>query len=323
MYKQNMIVVGSTTIDQVVQSQNRSFQMGGVTTYAGLTFQRYGVATVVVSNVAPQDAALLDRFFQEQIRFCNGVTAQTTYFINYNDGDDRRQELPSIASPITFAQIAAVANSASLLHLGPLFPDDIAPDALQQLDALDLFISLDLQGYVRQRKHGVVVPVASPELAQALRIANIVKASEEELALVLEYEQASLPQLQQRYQIQEMLVTHGSRGGIVRTLSGEEVRYAAYPVTQTIDTTGAGDVFFAAYLVHHILEGASIAHAAGQASALAARHIAGQHITRQQLALPAFLSANMAEQACLHGMASPPPGFLPQSSHIPASFAAA
>lgn len=321
MCKQNVIVVGSTTIDQVVQSQKRSFQLGGVTTYAGLTFQRYGVATVVVSNVAPQDAALLDRFSQEQIRFCNGITAQTTYFINYNDGDDRRQELPSLASPITFAQIAAVANSASLIHLGPLFPDDIAPDALRQLDALDLFISLDLQGYVRQRTHRAVVPVVSLELAQALRIANIVKASEEELALVLEYERASLPQLQQRYQIQEMLVTHGSRGGLVRTLSGEDVRYAAYPVTQTIDTTGAGDVFFAAYLVHHILEGASIAQAAEQASALAARHIAGQHITRQQLALPASLAAKMTEQARLHGMVTPS-GFLPQSSHLPASFAA-
>ncbi len=314
MFNQNVIVVGSTTIDQVVQAQNRSFQLGGVTTYAGLTFQRYGVTTVVVSNVAPQDAALLNVFHQEHIRFCNGVTVQTTYFINYNDGDARRQELPSIASPITFAQIAAVMNSTSLLHLGPLFPDDIAPDALQQLGAREAFISLDLQGYVRQRKHGVVVSAVSPELARALRIADIVKASEEELALVLEHEQVSLPHLLERYRIQEMLVTCGSRGGIVRTSAGEDVRYAPHPVKETVDTTGAGDVFFAAYLVHRVLEGASIAQAAEHASAIAARHIAGQHITRQQLALPAFLAMSAPEQTRRHGAVSPP--------HVSAPFVA-
>lgn len=320
MFEHTMIVVGSTTIDQVVQSQNHSFQLGGVTTYAGLTFQRHGVTTVIVSNVAPQDVALFDRFHQEQIRVCNGDTARTTYFVNYNDGDARWQELPSVASPITFAQIAPLVNSSCLLHLGPLFPDDIASDALQQINALERFVSLDLQGYVRQRVHDTIVPVVSPELVHALRTADIVKASEEELALVLEYEQASLPQLLARYQIQEILVTYGSRGGIVRTCAGEEIQYAAYPVKQMIDPTGAGDVFFAAYLVHHILESASIAQAAEQASALAARHIAGQYITRQQLALPTSLTAGMSEKARSHGIVSQP-GHLSQPSHVAASFA--
>jgi len=321
MFEQNVIVVGSTTIDQVVQSQSLSFQLGGVTTYAGLTFQRHGVATTIVSNVAPQDIALLDRFHQEQIRFCNGVTAQTTYFVNYNNGDARWQELPSVAHPITFPQIASVVNSSSLLHLGPLFPDDIASDALQQLQAYERFISLDLQGYVRQRVQDTVVPVVSPELAHALRAAHIVKASEEELALVLEYEQASLPQLLARYQIQEILVTCGSRGGIARTAEGEEVRYAAYPVTHIVDPTGAGDVFFAAYLIHHILEGASIAQAAEQSSALAAQHIAGQYITRQQLALQASLTAGMTERVRSHG-AVPRTGHLSQAPHVTAALAA-
>lgn len=287
MFEHGVIVVGSTTIDKIMQGDETFFKLGGVTTYAGMTFHRHHIETTIVTNVAPHDVSLLHRFFQEQIRVCNGATEHTTHFIHYNDGDERRQELPLMATPIHYQQIVNGLNSASLLHLGPLYPTDIAADALQQLRRLELFVSLDLQGYVRQQRYQIVSPMVSADLPYALRLAKIVKAAVEELTLILENYHISVSQLMKTYDIQEMVITSGSKGGIIRTINGEEVQYAAESVTSPVDTTGAGDVFFASYLVHRFFHTKSVAESASQAAKVAAQHVEGRYITPQHLYLSA------------------------------------
>ncbi len=286
MREKGVIVVGSTTIDKIVQSDASFFKLGGVTTYAGITFKRHGIDTMIVSNVAPQDGYSLRRLHQEGIRVCNGHTKHTTLFINYTNGDKRRQALPLTANSIQYHQIVDVLNSASLLHLGPLYPTDIPIETIQQLHDPELFISLDLQGYVRYRKHHIVYPVVSEYLPDALNVSKIVKATQEELNLVLNCYNMSLPELMACYAIQEFVVTLGSQGGIVRNVNGDEIHYDAEPITTSVDSTGAGDVFFATYLVNRFFKAQNMGAATKSAAEVAVRQIEGNYLTLRQLALP-------------------------------------
>ena len=51
-------VVGSTTIDKIIIGDHSYLKLGGVTTYAGITYRRHGIPVFVVSNMADQDLRL-------------------------------------------------------------------------------------------------------------------------------------------------------------------------------------------------------------------------------------------------------------------------
>jgi sugar/nucleoside kinase (ribokinase family) len=79
-------------------------------------------------------------------------------------------------------------------------------------------------------------------------LADIIKADNNEIERICDYFNLSLEQLQQRFNLAEILITKGSHGGFVSPINNQRIIYTAYPVKQIVDTTGAGDIFFAAYV---------------------------------------------------------------------------
>ena len=221
-------VIGSATIDRVVQGGVSAYKRGGVVAYAGLTFAELGVETRVLTNVATADRAMLAVLQQRGIAVYVGESAATTCFVNYVDGDARRQELLACAAPIAAAQLGPVLAGAEHVHLGP---------------------------------------------------------SNDELELVLADCGLTLDQLMRDYSVTEWIVTEGSHGGWVASRQGTRTKFASAPVATVADPTGAGDVFFAAYIAHRLHRGAGIATAAQRAAALAARQVEGGFIAAVMLRL--------------------------------------
>ena len=278
-----LAVVGSTTIDTVVDGDHRRLKRGGVPTYAGLAARLLGLEVEIRTNVAEADAWILDTLSAKGIRVQRGPSPATTRFTNYIDGDARQQEIPAAAAPLTAAQCAA--TEAACVLLGPLHPDDIAAEAVESLAHSTADVALDLQGYVRRVENGRVTPLVAPGIEVALRAARLLKADADELALVLAHCACDLPHLLERYAIDELVLTRGSQGGTVHLRGADPVLYAAHPAQHQGDPTGAGDVFFAAYLHVRLFNGQSPATASAQAAEVAARQIEGRFIPTEQLAL--------------------------------------
>jgi sugar/nucleoside kinase (ribokinase family) len=139
-------------------------------------------------------------------------------------------------------------------------------------------VSLDVQGYLRRSENGRMVPAVSEALEGSLRAAHIIKADEEEVTLMLDHFRLSIPGILQRFRIDEAVITRGSRGASVWTRAGEGYHFGAEPVRRPVSTVGAGDVFFAAYLVSHIYRRLDIDMAAMFAAGLAAKQVGGKHL---------------------------------------------
>jgi sugar/nucleoside kinase (ribokinase family) len=282
-----VLVVGSVTIDRVIENRKTSERLGGVATYGGLTFRRLGVETAVVTNMAEADRGLLDILIAEGLEVRAGTSRFTTHFVNRTRGDWREQLMPEAADPITASQVKPFLAEVRHVHAGPLHPGDIEPQAMALFAESKRLVSLDVQGYLRGEEDGRIVPGLSAGLEGALRCAHIIKADEEELTLMLDHFRSSLPGFLQRFRIDEAVITRGSRGASVWTRAGEGYHFGAEAVSRPVSTVGAGDVFFAAYLAAHVYRKLDIDLAAMFAAGIASKQVRGKHLSPQLLDLTA------------------------------------
>jgi sugar/nucleoside kinase (ribokinase family) len=194
--------------------------------------------------------------------------------------DRRRLEMTSVAATIGTNRVAAILPRLDWIHLGPLHPLDIDPELLAVLSERDLPVLLDLQGYTRKRDPDTAQIRADicGDLPAALTAASLLKASQEEMDLILAECQTGMIELMERFDIDEVVVTRGSAGGTVWSLKAPPVEYKSPPVQRWIDPTGAGDVFFAAYAVCRLLDQDSLQSAAAKAAELAAGQVSGGFI---------------------------------------------
>lgn len=280
-----VVVIGSATIDEIKQNGITILKMGGVVTYGGIAFQRHGLQTSVVCNIAKQDDGLFRIFGEQDIQLFNGVTETTTVFINWVNRDERRQEMPVQAAPITADQAVRAIEGADLVHLGPLHPADIETDVLTLLAKRGIAITLDVQGFVRQVDKGQVRVGVSDHLHHALLASSVIKADRTELQAILSARQIGIEELIDLYRLNEVIVTDGPEGGRVISASGEVVNYEAARVHQVVDTVGAGDVFFGAYVVSRLRERRGIRESCEYAALVAAQQVQGRYITEDALRL--------------------------------------
>ena len=271
-------IVGSTTIDHIILENRRMMRMGGVTLYAGLAYHRLGLDPVIVSNLALPQPNLPDPFAPRHIRLIGDRSPTATVFVNDYRRDFQRQRLITAATPIGHQVMQQLDPAISWIHLGPLHPEDIVLDAVRQFVTPAHRIVLDIQGLVRRISDTHIDHAVSPNLSPALYLARVVKANQVEIDTVLRRWKTTPEGLLKTFDIDELIITHGARGGIIYHGTDPPWGYRAAPAPAAADPTGAGDVFLAAYVVARQFNRQSISSAAHEAARCAALHVAGEFI---------------------------------------------
>jgi sugar/nucleoside kinase (ribokinase family) len=131
-----------------------------------------------------------------------------------------------------------------------------------------------------------VSAAVSKHLTSALKAAHIIKANGAELNLIVDHYQENLTQIMKSFEIEESVITLGQDGGWVESMRSGKSDFSAQKVATAVDPTGAGDVFFASYLVGRFLNNQNIADACRYAARTAGRQVSGKYITFDVLALP-------------------------------------
>jgi 1D-myo-inositol 3-kinase len=279
-----LLVAGSVTIDRIESATRTATQLGGVVTYAGLTFALHGLDVGAVFHIAAEHNWIAERLQSYGVTAFARASNCTTRFVNTLCGEERAsQTMPCSSHSIESDELAQRLRDVVHLHLGPLHPTDFADSVfvLQQIKTLT--VSLDLQGYVRRVEAGVVVPHVAPCLPAALQAANFVKASEDEIALVCSSLHLSERDLVDRFAIDALVVTAGRGGGHLFDRTGSRVDFLACTPARVADPTGAGDVFFAAFLAARVHFGSELYPACVAASQIAAKHVAGDYLPKGAL----------------------------------------
>ena len=275
--------MGSTTIDETFIGDRSCHKLGGVTTYAGITYRRHGIPVSIVSNMAEHDLKLMDKLTTEGISVFTKKSKHSTYFVTHNEGDIRYQELLRQAKTIRVSQIQSILGKIDCLHLGPLHPNDIEAEALKLLQNSGRMVILDLQGYTRLVRNQKVLQHVCSLMPAALKLAHIAKANESEAEAILKNFGMSSGELVDRFEIEEFVVTLGKKGGYVKKRNGELFYYDAAETKASADPTGAGDVFLAAYVIARTIHKKDIPEACRSAAKIAAQQVEGNYITGLKL----------------------------------------
>lgn len=239
-------VVGNLSRDRVDGAPPR---IGGPPFYAGRALRVLGHPAAIAAKFAETHRnELLPPLVALGLPvFWRPAQSTATYAFSY-DGDVRSMAVEELGEPWSPEDVQGWAADAlrgtDWVHVGALAQGEFSPETLRALAAGGgRRLSFDGQGLVRPARTGPLElePTADPDV---LRHVTVLKLSEEEArALVGPLEERSLSELGPP----EVIVTLGSRGSIV-VAGGELAHVPARPV-ESVDPTGAGDAFGAAYVV--------------------------------------------------------------------------
>ncbi len=211
--------------------------IGGTAAYAALTARALGLRVGVVSSFNKKDISL--GAFAD-IPILATSSEKTTTFSNLETSAGRKQILHEHAARIDFEQVPEIWRRAAIIHLAPVAQEMISQ--LPQGFSSDL-LGLTPQGWLREwDEEGRVMSRKWSEAEASLNQASATVLSIEDVdddeELIEAFSLAS----------RVLALTEGSEGA--RLYWNHDLRrFPAHQKENVVDTTGAGDIFAAAFFI--------------------------------------------------------------------------
>jgi sugar/nucleoside kinase (ribokinase family) len=261
------LVIGHVAKDRLPDGGSRP---GGTVTYSALAVQRLGLQAAVVTACAPEDEDLLAPLRDAGVWVAAVPSERTTSFLNvYDDEGHRTQFLLAQADPIEWGDVPVGWRGAPIVHLGPIAQE--LPAGMPGRFPYCL-LGITPQGWMRSWDgEGRVAHSAWP-------VHPALNGLPDNACLVLSIEDLDYhPELVQHYVnlAPVVVITSGYEPALLYR-RGDHVVVPAFPA-ESVDPTGAGDVFAAALLVYLHRTG-DLERAAGYAHATAAFCIEGEGV---------------------------------------------
>jgi sugar/nucleoside kinase (ribokinase family) len=228
------LIVGHVAVDIAPAAPN-GVQLGGTVSYSALTARALGMRVGIVTSSAA-DAPLQPL---DGIQIVNIPAEQSTTFENIKTENGRRQTLHHQAAPITFEHIPQAWRNAPIIHLAPI-AHELESSFAEKLSGT--FLGITPQGWMRAwDENGQVTASAWENSEQALGQAGAVVMSIEDVNRDLEQVEAMAHQTR-------ILCLTEAEAGAVLYWNGDRRRFRPMKMTE-VDSTGAGDIFAAAFFV--------------------------------------------------------------------------
>jgi uncharacterized protein (DUF3820 family) len=235
MYRQmsiepiDYLMIGHITRDETPNGP----RLGGTTTFSSLMARALGLRVGIVTSWA----ADMPLGPLSEIPIINLPSEYSTTFENITTPEGRLQTVFHVANTIDLNLIPDMWLNTPIVHLGPV-AQEVEPTLVRHLS--NSLIGTTPQGWLRTwDEKGHVVPTEWPEASFVLRNVGAAVISAEDLG----YDEARIEEMATASRV--LAVTEQSDG--VRLFwNGDVRRFRPQPVIE-LDTTGAGDIFAAAF----------------------------------------------------------------------------
>lgn len=210
-------------------------RLGGTATYSSLMARALGLRVGIVTSWGselPTDALA-------GIPIINLPAEHSTTFENLSTPEGRIQTIYNVANTIDLNLIPELWLNAQIVHMGPV-AQEVEPTLVRNFS--NSLIGLTPQGWLRTwDEDGRIIPTEWPEGTYVLRNSGAAVISIEDV----DYDEARIEEMAGACRV--LAVTEHADG--VRLFWNGDVRRFRPPATTEIDSTGAGDMFAAAFFI--------------------------------------------------------------------------
>ncbi len=243
----DLLCIGNYTKDTIISPMGTKYVDGGAMNYSAHAAARLGLRTAVVTHLAREDKRVIDKFTQAGIDcYYSYTVASTCMKLVYptHDPDLRTLSVTSTAQPISAQDVADIDTRAAVI--GSSYRGEVGIDVIRALRQKNIFLGVDMQGFVRVlRKHSLVYE-AWTEMESVLPLADVVKSDAVEAQHLTG--ESDLYQAARAFASlgpREVVLTH--RDGILIYNRGECRRLNFY-ASQLDGRSGRGDTCIGAYM---------------------------------------------------------------------------
>ncbi len=210
---------------------------GGTALYAGLCAHALGVKVGVLTSLHPDFSLPLPDDIQVSIK----TSPKTSRFENIQGKDERAQYIYQKAADLHAQDVPSAWSTARILHLGPVCRE-VDPSVLDRFP--NALVCLTPQGWMREWHDDGRISYRDWENAEIfLSRAQIACFSLEDVRYnenIIEKIAASIP---------VFVVTEAARGA--RVYWNGDLRHFKAPTVTEVESTGAGDIFAAAFFIRY------------------------------------------------------------------------
>jgi hypothetical protein len=248
----DFLVIGHICRDRVADGR----VVGGAAAYTASIARALGCRPAIVTSSSPAEEWADDL---PDIPIHNVLAPATTEFENVYTPAGRVQTIHSVAGRLGANSVPPLWTRTPMVYLGPI-ANEVEPEVIHLFS--NSVVGVGPQGWMRSwDERGRVSPTPWPAAAEVLPLAAVTILSREDLPAP-----ETLATFARLAKI--LVVTQGAEGCTVY-FHGEERAFPAPRVSVT-DTTGAGDIFAAAYLIRLFQTDGNVWEAAMFANRIAA-----------------------------------------------------
>jgi ribokinase len=247
----DLVVVGAATRD-LDPTDPRGWRLGGTVSYASLAAARLGIHVKALIGIdsETEQASELDALRAAGVEVRLVRLENAPVFDNRMTPTGRVQHALGASDQISIGALPAGWRSPAAAILGPV----AAELGVEWADAFprQTFVGLAVQGLIRRLVPGQPVQRLPLTASPLMERADAILVSAEDVV-------GETPPLRALLRTgQKLVVTHGERGAVLLERAGTTLKGRLIPATprrHPVDTTGAGDVFLAAWVAAHAMLG--------------------------------------------------------------------
>ncbi len=248
------IIIGPLTRDTILRDGLKYHTTGGAVYYQAAVLSKLEVDVTAIITLSYEDKELLNAF-PSNVDVIPLFFDETMEFENiYPDIDPnhRVQKANVPKNPVKPENLPKNIGSYDAVLLCPLSPSDIPIETIKHISAFNIPIYLGAQGYLRQLDHHKVILRPWNHFQDFLKYIQMVFIDEVEAKVILDKKNHELNSIGKKLALfgpEEVIITSGDRGAMIySSLKEQTYKIPAFPPKQTMDPTGLGDTYMAAYV---------------------------------------------------------------------------
>jgi sugar/nucleoside kinase (ribokinase family) len=239
-----VVVVGAASRD-ITDDDPRGWRLGGGVSYSALTTARLGLRTGAIVGVDAEAAGAweLDLLRSAGVDVRLVPLEHGPIFVNIERPEGRLQECRDSSDPVPLASVPPEWLAAPGWILAPVAAE--LPAAWAERPGPEAYVAVGWQGLLRELVPGAAVHHVLPRPDPIISRADLVGLSRDDVDRKVIVE--ALYELLRPGA--SLVVTQGDRGGLVARSDDGQLGFRHYPAVpshESVDPTGAGDVFLAA-----------------------------------------------------------------------------